>query len=235
MNPAKTTNRREGFQPNPKLRLREQVREVMRFKHFSLRTEEAYWIWIRQYILFHEKRHPRELGKGEIEAFLSHLASVKKVAAATQNQALNALVFLYREVLHQPFDALGPVARPTRRPKVPVVLSREEARRLLAVPEGTMGLITRLLYGTGLRLMEGLRLRVKDIDFERNQIIVHDGKGFKDRVTMLPESVRTALRDHLARVKILHESDLRQGLGAVWLPGALRVKYTQAERDWRWQ
>ena len=144
-------------------------------------------------------------------------------------------MFLYREVLHQPFEQLGAVERPLRRPKVPVVLSRGEAQRLLAGMEGTPGLIARLLYGTGLRLMEGLRLRVKDVDFARNQIIVHDGKGFKDRVTMLPESLRAGLAEHLQRVKVLHEQDLRAGLGAVWLPGALRVKYPKAEREWIWQ
>jgi integron integrase len=157
------------------------------------------------------------------------------VAAATQNQALNALVFLYREVLHQPFDQLGAVERPLRRPKVPVVLSRGEAQRLLAAMAGTPGLIARLLYGTGLRLMEGLRLRVKDVDFARNQIIVHDGKGFKDRVTVLPKTWRAGLEEHLTRVKVLQEQDLRAGLGAVWLPGALRVKYPKAEREWVWQ
>ena len=221
--------------PNPKLRLREQVREVMRFKQFSRRTDEAYWIYIRQFILFHGKRHPREMGKPEIEAFLSHLTTAKNVAVSTQNQALNALVFLYREVLHLPFDQLGTVERPLRRPKVPVVLSQPEVTRLLAHMEGTTGLLARLLYGTGLRLMEGLRLRVKDVDFGRNQIIVHDGKGFKDRVTILPESLRAELAAHLQRVEALHEQDLKLGLGRVWLPGALRVKYPNAEREWIWQ
>ena len=236
MEPSNTSfRRREGFVPNPKLRLREQVREVMRFKQFSRRTDEAYWIYIRQFILFHGKRHPREMGKPEIEAFLSHLTTAKNVAVSTQNQALNALVFLYREVLHLPFDQLGTVERPLRRPKVPVVLSQPEVTRLLAHMEGTTGLLARLLYGTGLRLMEGLRLRVKDVDFGRNQIIVHDGKGFKDRVTILPESLRAELAAHLQRVEALHEQDLKLGLGRVWLPGALRVKYPNAEREWIWQ
>jgi integron integrase len=236
MEPAKATFRvREGFVPNPKLRLREQLREVMRFKQFSLRTEEAYWVWIRQFIVFHNKQHPRELGKAQVETFLSHLTTAKNVAVSTQNQALNALVFLYREVLHLPFDQLGAVKRPLRRPKVPVVLSQPEVTRLLETMEGTQGLIARLLYGTGLRLMEGLRLRVKDVDFGRGQIIVHDGKGFKDRVTMLPESLREPLTVHLKRVQRLHEQDLKLGLGRVWLPGALRVKYPNAEREWIWQ
>jgi len=236
MKPIKTTFRHPaGFIPNPQLRLREQLREVMRFKQFSLRTEEAYWVWIRQFILFHGKRHPREMGRSEVEAFLSHLTLTKNVAVSTQNQALNALVFLYREVLHRPFDQLGAVPRPLRRPKVPVVLSQDEAARLLSAMEGTPGLIARLLYGTGLRLLEGLRLRVKDMDFDRNQIVVHDGKGFKDRVTMLPESLREPLAVHLQRVQALHRQDLKAGLGRVWLPGALTVKYPKADREWIWQ
>ena len=236
MNPVNTSSgRREGFKPNPKLRLREQLHEVMRFKQFSLRTEAAYWIYIRQFILFHGKRHPREMGKSEIEAFLSHLTTAKKVAVSTQNQALNALVFLYREVLHQPFDQLGAVERPLRRPKVPVVLSQVEARRVLAVMEGTAGLFARLLYGTGLRLMEGLRLRVKDVDFGRNQIIVHDGKGFKDRVTMLPASLVQPLKQQLERVKTFHDEDLLKGYGDVYMPMALDAKYPKAGKSWNWQ
>jgi integron integrase len=231
-----TTSRpREGLVPNPKARLREQVREVMRFKQFSLRTEASYWNWIRQFILFHGKRHPREMGKPEIEAFLSHLTRNKNVSVSTQNQALNALVFLYREVLHQPFEHLGAIERPHRLPRIPVVLSRAEVGRLLESVDGTFGLIARLLYGTGLRLMEGLRLRVKDVDFDRGQIVVHDGKGFKDRVTMLPESLRAPLTAHLKRVEDLHRQDLKAGLGRVWLPGALKLKYPKAEREWMWQ
>jgi site-specific recombinase XerD len=152
---------RAGLVPNPKLRLREQVHEVMRFKQFSLRTESAYWNWIRQYIFFHDKRHPREMGKNQVEAFLTHLAKARNVAVSSQNQALNALVFLYREVLHQPFDQLGHIERPHRLPRIPVVLSRAEVTRLLEAMDGTFGLLARLLYGTGLRLMEGLRLRVR--------------------------------------------------------------------------
>ena len=257
MEPVKATFRRhEGFVPNPKLRLREQLRQVMRFKQFSLRTEAAYWNWIRQFLIFcrnhphlapapsppskgaeREKdwRHPKEMGKPEIEAFLSHLTTAKNVAVSTQNQALNALIFLYREVLHQPFDALGRVERPRRLPRVPTVLSQPEVTRLLAHMAGTTGLMARLLYGTGLRLMEGVRLRVKDIDFGRNQIIVHDGKGFKDRVTVLPEKLKLELQQHMRRVEALHAQDLKLGLGRVWLPGALRVKYPNAEREWIWQ
>jgi integron integrase len=223
-----------GLIANPKLRLREQVHEVMRFKQFSLRTESAYWNWMRQFIFFHQKRHPREMGKTEVEAFLTHLAKARNVSVSTQNQALNALVFLYREVLHQPFDPLGNIERPHRLPRIPVVLSRMEVNQLLAAMEGTFELLARLLYGTGLRLMEGLRLRVKDLDFSRGQIVVHDGKGFKDRVTVLPESLRTPLAAHLKRVEGLHQRDLQAGLGRVWLPGALRVKYPKAEQEWGW-
>jgi integrase len=168
MEPGKTTfYRREALLPNPKAKLRDQLHEVMRFKQLSFKTESAYWNWIRQFLQFHrvagQWRHPRELGKQEIEAFLTELASARNVAVATQNQALNALVFLYREVLHQPFDDLGPVERPHRRPKVPVVLSRSEVSRLFDGMEGTLALIARLLYGTGLRLMEGLRLRIHPV------------------------------------------------------------------------
>lgn len=236
MEPAKTTFRRpELLVPNPKARLREQVHEVVRFKQFSPRTEAAYWNFIRQFIFFHNKRHPREMGKPEVEAFLTHLAKARNVSVSTQNQALNALVFLYQQVLHQPFEQLGPIERPLRRPKVPVVLSRAEVNRLVAVMDGTFALIARLLYGTGMRLMEGLRLRVKDVDFERGQIVVHDGKGFKDRVTVLPVSLRETLTAHLKRVEALHQRDLKIGLGRVWLPGALRVKYPSAESEWIWQ
>ena len=174
------------------------------------------------------------MGKPEVEAFLTHLAKARNVSVSTQNQALNALVFLYREVLHQRFEQLGPFERPLRRPKVPVVLSRAEVNRLLAVMDGTFALIARLLYGTGMRLMEGLRLRVKDVDFERGQILVHDGKGFKDRVTVLPDLLREPLTAHLKRVEALHQQDLKIGLGRVWLPGALRVKYPKAEGEWGW-
>lgn len=236
MEAAKTTFRPpEGLLPNPKARLREQVHEVMRFKQFSPRTESAYWNFIRQFIFFHNKRHPREMGKLEIEVFLTHLAKARKVAVSTQNQALNALLFLYKEVLHLPFEHLGSFERPLRRPKVPTVMSRAEVNRLVAVMDGTFGLIARLLYGTGMRLMEGLRLRVKDIDFDRGQVVVHDGKGFKDRVTVLPDALREPLKAHLGRVEALHQQDLKMGLGRVWLPGALRVKYPKAEREWMWQ
>ena len=199
MDAAKATSRPlYGFIPNPKLKLREQLREVMRFKQFSPRTEDAYWIWIRQFILFHGKRHPRDLGKPEVEAFLSHLTTAKNVAVSTQNQALNALVFLYREVLRKPFDQLGAVERPLRRPKVPVVLSQPEAGRLLTTMEGTTGLFARLLYGSGVRLLEGLRLRVKDLDFGYRAVLVRDGKGAKGGHTNRAGATRARGRSHHA-------------------------------------
>jgi integron integrase len=237
MEPSNATFRRpcEAFVPNPKLRLRAQVHEVMRFKQFAARTEESYWDWMRQFVVFHGKRHPREMGKAEVEQFLTYLAKERHVAVSTQNQALNALNFLYRQVLHQPFGQLGEIERPKRKRNIPVVLSQAEVRRLLGVMEGTVGLIARLLYGTGMRLMEGLRLRVKDVDFGRGQIVLHDGKGGSDRVTMLPESLREALAAHMKRVEGLHKQDLAVGLGRVWLPDALRLKYPKAESEWRWQ
>jgi site-specific recombinase XerD len=177
----------EKFIPNPKLKLREQLHEVMRFKHFSIRTEQAYWIWIRGFILFHRKRHPKEMGAAEAQSYLNHLATQRNVATSTQNQALNALVFLYREVLGRELGAIGEIERPTRKPKLPTVLSKEETARLLAAIAPEYQLMVQLLYGTGMRLLECLRLRVKDIDFASSKIEVHDGKGFKDRITMLPE------------------------------------------------
>ncbi len=225
----------ERLTPNPKLKFMDQCREVMRFHRLALRTEEAYLQWIKRFILFHHKRHPKEMGEAEVEAFLTHLAADRLVAASTQNQALGALLFMYQKVLGRELEFMEGFDRAQRRQRVPVVLSREEARRLLtAVPE-KYRLFCQLLYGTGMRLMEGLRLRVKDVDFERNQIVVHDGKGMKDRVTMLPDKLKLELQRHLERVKLLHEKDLAAGLGTVWLPGALKVKYPGAEREWVWQ
>ncbi|HEV2692631.1 MAG TPA: integron integrase [Verrucomicrobiae bacterium] len=225
----------EKFLPNPKLKLREQLREVIRFRHGSPRTEEAYWHWIKGFILFHQKRHPREMQAVEVRAYLSHLAVEKKVAAATQNQALNAIVFLYREVLNLEPGAIGKIERPTRSRKIPAVLTKEEVRGVLAMVAADHQLICRLLYGTGMRLLECLRLRVKDVDFARNEVTIHDGKGFKDRMTMLPESLKPALRLHLERVRTIHQQDLAAGLGRVSLPYALARKYQNANREWGWQ
>ncbi len=223
------------FLPNPKLKLREQLAEVMRYKHFSHRTESAYWHWIKGFILFHGKKHPRDMGAVEVQAYLSHLASERNVAKATQNQALNAIVFLYREVLNVELGSIGKIERPTRSPKLPTVLTKAEVRRVLAAVSPDHQLACRLLYGTGMRLLECLRLRVKDVDFGRNEIVVHDGKGAKDRVTMLPESLKRELEQHLERVKALHERDLAEGHGRVSLPHALARKFQHADREWCWQ
>ncbi len=216
-------------------KLLDQVRTLCRLKHYSIRTEQTYVDWCKRYILFHHKRHPKEMGAAEVRAFLGHLAVHGKVAASTQNQALNALAFLYHQVLQQDLGELGAVVRPKRPQRLPTVLSRPEVQRLLANLDGTYRLIARLLYGTGMRLLEGLRLRVKDVDFERNVIVVRDGKGEKDRVTMLPESLKPELRAHLERVKQWHDDDLAAGHGRVYLPYALADKYPNANREWAWQ
>ena len=225
----------EKFIPNPKLKLREQLREVMRFKHFSLRTEQTYWLWIKGFILFHNKRHPREMGGTEIQAYLTHLAVERNVAAATQNQALNSIVFLYREVLGKEPGVIGEFERPTRKPRLPTVLSKEETARLLAAIARDYQLIVQLLYGTGMRLVESSAIEGKDLDFAQGKIEVHDGKGFKDRVTMLPETLKAPLQLHLEKVKLWHEADLKNGFGEVQLPFALARKYPGAAREWCWQ
>ncbi len=223
------------FIPNPKARLLDQVREVIRLKHYSLRTEEAYIQWIKRFIFFHGKRHPREMGTTEIESFLTDLAVRGKVAASTQNQALSALLFLYQQVLHTKLGEFDAVR--AKKPRhLPVVLTKSELQRVLAaVKPGTLSLMIRLLYGTGMRLMECVRLRVKDVLPEQNQLIVRDGKGFKDRVTMLPTSLKSDLERHLDRVKLLHEQDLAAGAGEVYLPYALARKYPHAAGEWGWQ
>ena len=221
--------------PNPKSKLLDQVREVIRVKHYSLRTEETYVQWIKRFIFFHGKRHPREMGAPEIEQFLTDLAVRRKVAASTQNQALNALVFLYSQVLRLEAGEFSAV-RAKRPSRLPVVLSQAEVRRvLIAVKPGTTSLMARLLYGTGMRLMECVRLRVKDVELEQNQIVVRDGKGFKDRVTMLPMSLKPELEQHLLRVRLLHEQDVAGGGGEVYLPYALARKYPNAPKEWAWQ
>lgn len=191
-----------------KPKLLDQVRQTIRRKHYSLRTEQTYVDWIKRYIFFHHKRHPAEMGARETEMFLNHLAVEKKVAASTQNQALSALVFLYREVLRQEFDWMSNLERAKRPARVPVVLTETEVKRLLANLDGQNWLMASLLYGSGLRLMECVRLRVKDIDFEYRQIVVRDGKGNKDRVTMLPDTCAELLKRHLQKVKTLHEQDV---------------------------
>lgn len=216
-------------------RLLDQVREKLRVKHYSIRTEQAYVDWIRRFILFHEKRHPATLGAPEIERFLSHLAVERRVAASTQNQALSALLFLYKVVLGRNLPWLDNVKRAKRPARLPVVLTIAEVSHLLAHLEGRPWLMASLLYGAGLRLMECVRLRVKDVDFVYRQITVRDGKGHKDRVTMLPQAARTPLKIHLEKVKALHRQDLKEGFGEVYLPYALARKCPNAGRAWMWQ
>ena len=218
-----------------KPKLLDLVREKTRVKHYSLRTERTYCEWVKRFILFHGKRHPQEMGAEEVKAFLSHLAVDRDVAASTQNQALSALLFLYREVLENPLPWLQDVTRARQTRKAPLVLTRQEALAVLGTLNGTYKLIGHLLYGSGLRLMECLRLRVKDVDFTYRQITVHDGKGFKDRVTMLPDNLGEALKAHLQNVKQWHQKDLREGFGSVFLPFALERKYPNAGRSWGWQ
>lgn len=217
------------------MRLLDRVRWHLRVKHYSIRTEQAYVDWIRRYILFHGKRHPAEMGEEEIAAFLSHLAINRAVAASTQNQALSALLFLYQQVLDRKLDFIAGMERVRRPARLPVVLTRAEARAVLAHLEGDYRLIAHLLYGSGLRLLEALRLRVKDIDFGYNQIIVRRGKGQRDRVTVLPERLKNPLQSHLARIQELHRQDLARGYGKVYLPGALKIKYPGAPSAWLWQ
>jgi integron integrase len=203
-------------------------------RHFSLRTEEIYVGWVRRFILFHGKRHPREMGAAEVGAFLAHLATERGVAAATQNQAKSALLFLYLRVLNVELPWLGEVVHAKRMRRLPVVLTQGEVRALLGQMDGTMALICRMLYGTGMRLMECLRLRVKDVEYERLEVTVREGKGGKDRVTMLPGSLVLPLRQHLGRVRELFDRDREAGVEGVWLPDALAVKVPRAGRSWGW-
>ncbi len=217
-------------------KLLDPVRDRLRVKHYSIRTERAYVDWIKRFIVFHGKRHPRELGASEVEAFLSHLAVAREVSASTQNQAKSALLFLYREVLGiEELPWLDNVTQAKTPRRLPVVLTVAEVQRVLARLEGTVGLMASLLYGTGLRLMECTRLRVKDLDFERVEIEVRDGKGGKDRVTLLPSRLAAPLQAHLERVRQLHAEDVTAGYGAVYLPNALARKYPNAAREWGWQ
>lgn len=225
----------DKYQPNPP-KLLDQVRTVMRRQHYARRTEQTYAHWIIRFIHFHTMRHPRDMDTPDIEAFLNHLAVNQQVSASTQNQALSAILFLYKQVLDKPLSAKIEALRAKPSQRLPTVLSQSEVRALLnALPAGTHQLIARLLYGSGLRLMEGLRLRVKDIDFAQHQIIVRAGKGDKDRVTILPDTLRLPLEQHLQQVKALHGKDLAAGHGDVYLPYALECKYPNANREWGWQ
>jgi integron integrase len=230
---------REVREPDPSPsrppRLFDRVRAAARVRHYSRRTESAYLAWIRRFIFFHGKRHPAEMGAPEITKFLSSLAVEANVAASTQNQALSALLFLYRDVLEQDLPWLDDVVRAKRPARLPVVLTRDEVRTLLLQMHGVPRLMAMLLYGAGLRLLECAHLRVKDVDFARNQLVVRSGKGDKDRVTMLPAVVKAELTRHLEAVKQQHEMDLRHGAGWVELPSALARKYPNAGREWAWQ
>ena len=211
------------------------VSDAIRLKQYSYKTEQSYLNWIKQYILFHDKKHPKDMGATEVEAFLTYLAVERKVAASTQNQALSAILFLYREVLEMPietgFQFIG-----AKRPKVlPVVLTKKETQQVLEHLSDSIKLVAQLLYGSGLRVNEAVRLRVKDIDFEQRHVVVRDEKGAQDRITMLPATIVEPLQKHLIKVEDLHEQDLRIGYGRVYLPNALARKYPNAEREWIWQ
>jgi integron integrase len=216
-------------------RLLDRVRLAVRARHYSLRTEEAYVAWVKRFVLFHGKRHPQTMGESEINLFLSDLAVRQRVSASTQNQALAAILFLYRHVLGKELTALADVVRAKRPRRLPTVLTRAEVRSVIARLGGEHRLVALLLYGSGLRLLECLRLRVKDVEFGSNRIVVRDAKGQRDRVAPLPLLVKAALPTWLARVKRLHDKDLADGLGAVYLPDALARKYPGSEKDWGWQ
>lgn len=218
-----------------KPRLLDQLRERLRARHYSYRTEQSYCHWVRRFILFNGKRHPMEMGGAEVEAFLSDLATAHDVAAATQAQALAAILFLYKEVIGQPLPWLEGIVRAKRPTRLPTVLTADEARRVLGYLKGPYWLMASLMYGGGLRLMETLRLRVKEVEFEYRQIIVRDGKGGKDRVTILPEAVVTPLKDHLLWVKSQHEIAIAAGYGGVELPDALERKFPRAHLELGWQ
>ncbi|SIS24003.1 integron integrase [Aquipseudomonas alcaligenes] len=218
-----------------KPKLLDQVREQIRLRHYSIRTEAVYLEWVKRYIRFHKYRHPQEMGGPEVEAFLSDLAVRRDVSASTQNQALSAILFLYKQVLQIELPWMDGVIRARRPQRLPVVLTREEVASVLAQLDGTLWLIASLLYGSGMRLMEVLRLRGKDVEFARLEILIRDGKGQKDRVTMLPRKLAAPLELHLQRVRALHEQDLREGYGRANLPHALARKYPNAATEWGWQ
>jgi len=218
-----------------KPKLLDQVRNMIRLKHYSIRTEEAYVKWIKRYILFHNKKHPAQMSEKEISAFLTHLAVHKNVSASTQNQALNAILFLYKEILQKEPAEIINVVRAKRKTRLPVVFTKAEVNAVLDNLQGTYKIIAGLMYGSGLRLLECLRLRIKDIDFSMNQVVVRDGKGGNDRITVLSMSLKRHLNVHLKKVKALHEEDLHEGFGEVYLPYALKEKYPNAAKLWGWQ
>lgn len=216
-------------------RLMDQVRERVRYLHYSIRTEQAYLHWIKAFIHFHGMRHPRDMGAPEVEEFLADLANTKNVAAATHKQALSALMFLYQKVLGIDLPWLGAIGRPKAQRKLPVVLTTAEVSQVLSAMDAKYRLIGQLLYGTGLRLMEGLRLRIKDVDFGHRAIVIRDGKGGKDRTVMLPDRLLEPLRDQFERSRMLWEKDRNDGVEGVWMPGALSLKYPRQGQTWAWQ
>ena len=218
-----------------KPKLLDQLRDRIRLKHYSRRTEDVYLDWTKRYILYHNKRHPQEMGKKEIEDFLTYLATERNVAAATQNQAKAALQFLYKEVLEIQLPWLDEVEQAKKPKRLPVVLTEKEVQALLARISHSYSLLARLIYGTGMRLLEAFRLRVQDLDFDRAEVLIREGKGAKDRVTMLPQSLIEPLKDHLKQVKKVHEQDLLKGHGEVWMSDSLARKYPGAGREWIWQ
>lgn len=220
--------------PLQSVRLIDQVRERIRYCHYSLRTEDSYVYWVRKFVRFHELRHPREMGPRQVESFLSHLANDRKVSPSTHRQALSALLFLYRQVLDTDLPWLTEIGRPAQRKFIPVVLSRGEVERLLGAMTGVHALLARLLYGTGMRLLEGLKLRIKDVDFERGVIVVRAGKGSKDRVVMLAEALRAPLMDQVAASRALWARDRAARGAGVWLPHALEAKFPRAPESWSW-
>ncbi len=224
------------FQPNPDLKLMDQVREVLRYYNYALKTEQAYCQWILRYTRFYGgNTHPAKLETDDVERFLSHLVSDRNVSAATQKQALNALVFLYHKVLHVRLDDKIAPVRSKRTKRLPTILTRIEVKELLANLQGTNALMAKLLYGSGLRLMECLRLRIQDVDFGQNHLQIRGAKGGKDRVALLPQELRAELLSHIERIKLLHQQDLKEGFGQVYIPEALARKYPQAARETGWQ
>ena len=225
---------RSAFPPLRAARLLDQVRERIRYLHYSIRTEQAYVQWIRMFVRFHGLRHPAEMGAAEVEAFLSWLANDRHVAVATHKQALSALVFLYQKVLGLDLPWLNEIGRPTSRVRLPVVLTHDEVGRLLQAMDASHHLMAQLLYGTGMRILEAARLRVKDVDFERQAVVVREGKGFKDRVVMLPASLAQPLREQMHRARLVWGDDAKAGLGGVHMPNALDRKYPRSGASWAW-
>jgi integron integrase len=215
--------------------LLEQVRDALRTKHYSYRTEQSYMEWIKRYIMFHGKRHPKDLGAAEVQAYITYLATERQVAASTQNQALSAILFLYRYVLQMDLALPANIMRAERPKRLPTVLTHQEARLVIGKMSGVTQLMAKLLYGSGLRIMECLRLRLKDIDFGNHQLIIRDGKGEQDRVTLLPDSIISELQMHLNLVRVIHQQDLKEGYGEVFLPYALERKYPNASKEILWQ